>query len=410
MAVLRLLVRSIREPGYRRNLAQRFGSFRSRSAGDVIWIHAVSAGETIAAVPLIEKLLARGHHCLVTNMTPTGRERVASLLGDRVENCYAPYDLPGAVRRFLLNNRPKLLIVIDTELWPNMLHISHGSGVPTALVNGRLSARSAARYAKFPGMTHELLQNLDLLCVQTTPQAERFLALGARTERLQVTGSIKFDALSAADDGKLSLMSKLVDGRQLLLGASTHAGEEVALLEAFQQLHAEDSQRLLVLAPRHSPRVPEVVQLCGEAGFDAALFSETDLGLNADSMPRLSADILIIDVMGELDAFFRLAPVAFVGGSLAPVGGHNLLEAVRADAAVIMGPHLDNIDDIARQFEEAGAMKIVQDSDDLTAALVELYGDPSKANAMANAASEVFTANRGALGRSERLLIDLMQA
>ena len=404
--LLRLLFRSIREPRYRADILQRFGCFRSAHAGEVIWIHAVSAGETIAAVPLIEQLLTSGHYCLVTNMTPTGRERVEHLLGDRVENCYAPYDLPGSVSRFLRNNQPRMLIVIDTELWPNTLRLAQQYQVKTALVNGRLSARSAERYGRFPGLTRSMLQHLDLIAVQTPAHRERFVDLGADPETVQVTGSIKFDAeapAEAAGDGtRLEAARALTAGRPLLLAASTHPGEESALLDAFALLREKLRQQvpdlLLVLAPRHTHREPDVSDLCRRRGFDVARFSEGQ---------PVTQPVLIIDAMGELDAFFQLSPVSFVGGSLVPVGGHNLLEAVRAGSAVVMGPHLDNIDDIARQFQEADAMLIAGDAAELGQILLSVYANQERLSTLTGAASRLLASGRGSVARTEKLLFSL---
>ncbi|MBT7371183.1 MAG: 3-deoxy-D-manno-octulosonic acid transferase, partial [Gammaproteobacteria bacterium] len=177
--LLRLVKRSIKEPDYRRDLGQRFGFFRSRRPGEVIWIHAVSAGETVAAAPLIKRLLIAGYPCLVTNMTPTGRERARVLLGDAVENCYAPYDIPDAINRFLSRNRPRLFITIDTELWPNMLAACERDGIPAAVINGRMAARSAEGYSRISVLTVPMMRSLDLIAAQTEPHAKRFIELGA---------------------------------------------------------------------------------------------------------------------------------------------------------------------------------------------------------------------------------------
>ncbi len=369
----------------------------------MIWIHAVSAGETIAAAPLIARLKAAGFTCLVTNMTPAGRERVAALLaaqpqsGPQIENCYAPYDLPGAVDRFVRNNRPRLLLTIDTELWPNTLHICRVSGVKTMLVNGRLSARSASGYARIGALSSEMVGNLDHLAVQTEQHKARFLSLGASPDRVEVTGSLKFDATVAPDhQAQVSLAEQQVLGRPVLLGASTHEGEEAALLRLLPTLKQILPEVLLIIAPRHTHRADRVAQLCESVGFNVQRRNETG--------EPVTADVLLIDTMGVLAAYYAVARVAFVGGSLVPVGGHNLLEGVRAGSAVVMGSHLDNIDDIAHQFVDVDGMCVANDETVLQRLVVELMIDDARRQAMVSAADQVLHRNQGALDRVFRCI------
>ncbi|MGI9322814.1 MAG: 3-deoxy-D-manno-octulosonic acid transferase, partial [Pseudomonadales bacterium] len=234
LVLLRLLYRSLREPDYRRAPLERLGFFQTKATGPVLWIHAVSAGEMNAAAPLVKRLLALGHNCLVTNTTPAGRERCQSLLGNvaegaaegSVENCYAPYDLPGSVKRFLRRNNPTALIIVDTELWPNMIHCCAERGIKTILVNGRLSAKSAAGYGRLRGLSARMMGSLDIVAVQTDAHAERFVALGAEASRVHVTGSIKFDGAAAMDAAAKAeaLQARLGCPCCLLLAASTHPG------------------------------------------------------------------------------------------------------------------------------------------------------------------------------------------
>ncbi|MBO6558286.1 MAG: lipid IV(A) 3-deoxy-D-manno-octulosonic acid transferase [Pseudomonadales bacterium] len=397
--LLRLLWRSRKEPEYRKSVAERFGDFRSDHAGHVIWIHAVSAGESIAAAPLIERLLAQGYHCLVTNMTPTGRDRVRSLLGRKVENCYAPYDLPGSVARFLDTNRPLMHIVIDTELWPNTLAACNARQVPALLVNGRMSIRSARGYKKISGLSRPMLQSLTALSVQTDQHKQRFVELGVSENRVHVTGSIKFDAAESRDAAEsISRARQLVGNRPTLLGASTHDGEESALIEAYLGAREVLSDVLLVLVPRHTHRVSQVLGYCESAGLTTTLFSDA-------GQQEVTSDVLLVDIMGELGAFYFTARTALVGGSLVPVGGHNLLEGVRAGCAVVMGPHLDNIDDIAAQFEEAGGMVVVKDAQALIKQLAMLLTDEQARARMSDAAMKVLEKNRGALDRIQQLVL-----
>lgn len=396
---LRLLWRSIREPEYRADPLQRLGFFQSAWPGEIIWVHAVSAGETIAAIPLIERLVEKGHRCLVTNMTPTGRDRCRKLLahlGDRVENCYAPYDLPGAVRRFIRRNRPAKLVIVDTELWPNMLHQARAAGMETILVNGRMSEQSAAGYRRMAFVTRRMMRSLNVVAAQTRRHGERFVSLGAPQGRVHVTGSIKFDA-PGIDAEKVERARQVTGGRRVIVGASTHPGEEAALLAALPALIEVAPDLVLVLAPRHTHRASEVRELSSDSGFNPCSFT--------DGKP-LSPDghVFVLDVMGELQAYLAVAGMAFVGGSLVPVGGHNLLEAVRGEAAVVMGKHLRNVDDIAGQFVEADAMLIVADSEALQRQLRALLSDEKRRRDMTARATAVMSNNRGALDRVMELL------
>ncbi len=397
--LLRLLWRSRKEPEYRSSVSERFGYFRSEHAGEIIWIHAVSAGETIAAVPLIEILVDQGYHCLVTNMTPTGRDRVRSLLGSKVENSYAPYDLPGSVARFLDANRPLMHIVVDTELWPNTLAACESLKVPALLVNGRMSIRSARGYQKISGLSKPMFESLTALSVQTQQHKQRFIELGAIEERVHVTGSIKFDAAepgNAADS--IDRARRMTGDRPVLLGASTHDGEESALIETFLAAKQELAGLLLVLVPRHTHRVSQVLGYCKGAGLTTTLFSEAGQG-------AATTDVLLVDVMGELGVFYYTAITALVGGSLIPRGGHNLLEGVRAGCAVVMGPHLDNIDDIANQFEEAGGMVVVNDAQSLKEQVTKLLTDEQARARVNDAATKVLEQNRGSLDRIQQLVL-----
>ncbi|MDA0977344.1 MAG: 3-deoxy-D-manno-octulosonic acid transferase [Proteobacteria bacterium] len=403
--LLRLLKRSIREPGYRQDILHRFGFFRSANAGELIWIHAVSAGETVAVAPLVRRLVDHGYPCLVTNMTPTGRGRVRALLGDRAENAYAPYDLPGALGRFLRRNRPRLLVIVDTELWPNMLRLSAAAGTRVVVVNGRLSEHSAERYARVPAIIQPMIASIDVLAVQTQAHAERFVGLGASPGQLHVTGSIKFVGAFGSDhETRVEKARGMTAGRPVLLAASTHPGEESALLAILPSLQVVLPDALLVLAPRHTHRCDEVQRACIEAGFPVQRFSVLDQASDGSSVGD-DDGVLLVDTMGELDPLFAIARLAFVGGSLVPVGGHNFLEAVRAGTAVIMGPHLDNIDDIARQFVDARAMLVVSDESQLRDEVIGCMPDEGRVRRLASAALAVFRDNQGSLDRTEEILL-----
>ena len=400
--LLRLLKRSLKEPGYRFAILERFGFFRSKTPGKLVWIHAVSAGETIAAAPLVQSLLGQGYVCLVTNMTPAGRERVKALLADEVENCFVPYDLPGSINRFLRNNEPRMLITIDTELWPNMIEGCARRGVPALLANGRLSSRSAKGYRRIKWLSGPMLRSLSLLAVQTSQHKNRFVSLGTDASKVHVTGSIKFDAvLTSGYVDRLNRSRRLVGDRPILLGASTHDGEEAVLLSLLPVLQKLIPGFLLVLAPRHTHRCDQVRRALQSSGQSVVSYSDGG-GLG------LCDQVFLVDVMGGLDAFFELASVAFVGGSLVPVGGHNFLEAVRAGTPAVMGSHLDNIEDIAQQFIDRQAIIIVKDGQELQEAILDLMNNVDEANRLVTAANKVMDLNQGALGRVEKLIVEVM--
>ncbi len=389
--ILRLLWRSRREPLYRQTFGQRFGFCEPVRQNDLVWLHSVSAGETNAAAPLVSRLLDLGRPVLITTMTPTGRQRVRSLFGDRVIHYYAPYDLPGAVVRFLGNIGPATLILVDTELWPNMIHYANRSGVRTVVINARMSEKSARGYARVPRLTRAMMNEIDVVAVQSAIHGERFCALGLPPGKLVVAGSIKFDVTLPADleDRSRKLRARLGQ-RQVIVAASTHAGEEDIILDAFSAL--ADSTVLLVLAPRHPHRADEVHAQCQRAGFEVARHST-----GAAVTP--STRVLLLDTMGELMYFYAVASIAIVAGSFQPVGGHNPLEPIALNVPVIMGPYLRNIEDIAAQFRLAQGMLVVQGKEALHAAITTLLSDASARQQLIKNAVTVMQANRGALER-----------
>ncbi len=404
LVVLRLLWRSRRAPAYRRRMAERFGVFDGRPRGDArtIWVHAVSVGETLAAAPLIESLLQRypQHPLVVTTTTPTGSERVRALFGDRVFHVYAPWDLPGAVRRFLGATRPRLLLVMETELWPNMLHCSQAAGCRTLLANARLSERSARGYARLGMLTRPMLQELDVVACQAEADGRRFLALGLPEPALHVTGSIKFDIELDAQmrEGAARLRDELGTGtRPVLVAASTHPGEDEQVLQAFTRVREQLDHCLLVLVPRHPERFDEVYALCRRGGWQVRRRS-------GGNPPGPGDDILLGDTMGELVQLLGAATVAVIGGSLVEHGGHNALEAAAWGIPVVTGPYMFNFAEISALLTEAGGMIMLDDPSRLGECLVELLRDPQRCREMGAAGQQVVADNRGARQR----LLDLV--
>ncbi|MBV1876226.1 MAG: 3-deoxy-D-manno-octulosonic acid transferase [Pseudomonadales bacterium] len=404
IVICRLIWRSVKEPAYRHNLSQRFG-YIPNQAERPIWIHSVSAGETIAAVPLIKKLLALGHPIVVTTMTATGRERVQALLGSQVVHFYAPYDLPGVLQRFIARVRPKGYVVVDTELWPNTVHYLNKNNIPCYLVNGRLSEKSARGYRRIAGLSRPMLNSFDRLCVQTRAHESRFLGLGVAQSRLEVTGSIKFDAIQPADiKVRREALGRCFDARSVFLAASTHAGEEQLILQAYQSVLAElqvesgpvtRAKDLLIIAPRHPHRADEVYALCCSRGLKVLRHSEALQQKITRCPPDI--DVYLLDVMGQLLYFYSIAEIALVAGSLVDRGGHNPMEPASLGIPMLMGKYRRNIDDIAQHFVEAGAMLLVQDADHLAELWRDLSDNIDRRRSMSIAAVAVMANNRGAL-------------
>lgn len=400
--LLRLLWRSMGMPAYRQRLAERYGLVDAPGLRDkVIWLHAVSLGEVQAAAPLVEALLRvyRDHDLVITTTTPTGSERVTTLFGERVFHSYAPWDLPGSVGRFLRRLQPRLLVLMETELWPNTLHACRLCGCRVVLANARLSQRSADGYARFPVMTRSMLESLDVVACQSDVEGHRFIDLGLPANRLHVTGSLKFEL--RYDDQMRSQALELrsacgADGRPVLLAASTHPGEEELVLAAFGALCQPQDNCLLMLAPRHPERAEGIESLCQRYGHSVKRWSA--LGGTAPT-----ADIVLVDTVGELQLLQSLADVVLVGGSLVNHGGHNPLEAAAWGVPTVCGPSMENFSAIARQLVEAGAMISVS-TDELSAALSTLFGDRQQREMMGDAGLRVVEANRGALDRLLQLV------
>jgi 3-deoxy-D-manno-octulosonic-acid transferase len=397
--VLRMLWRSRRASGYRQRLPERFGFVPWRSSGTAgaIWVHAVSVGETLAAAPLVESLLRQFPDCplVVTTTTPTGSERVHALFGDRVLHAYAPWDLPGPLRRFLRSTRPRLLVIMETELWPNMLHQTRAAGCDILLANARLSERSARGYARVAGLTRQMLRNINTLACQGQADSERFLALGASPSALQVTGNLKFDlVLDGALRARAAQLRQAFSagGRPVLVAASTHPGEEELILSAYRRIRQMRGECLLVLVPRHPERFDEVSGLCSQQGWQV-------LRRSAGADPTAVDDILLGDTMGELLLLLGTATVAVFGGSLLGHGGHNVLEAAAWGVPVVTGPHMENFAEVSELLGVAGALVGLDCVAGLDSCLLELLQDPQRRHRMGAAGTRVVADNRGASAR-----------
>lgn len=399
---LRLCWRARREPGYAERIEERFGRVPIGIPRGCVWFHTVSAGETIAAAPLIAELAAAypALPFLVTTMTPAGSAEVRRRLGDRVHHCYAPYDFPDAVRRFYAAVEPRLVVLMETELWPNLVAAAAARAIPVLLVNARLSARSAAGYRKLGGLTRNMLRQLHFVACQYPDHVARFLALGASADRVAAFGSVKFDVtLPVGHAARVTALRDRwgIDAEPVWIAASTHPGEEALALAAHRAIRAALPGARLILVPRHPPRAAEVEALCRSAGFTVARHSRTDPA-DADS------DVVLVDVMGALFDYYALAAVAFVGGSLVAMGGHNPIEPALCGVPVVTGPQVFNFADVVEPLRAAECLEIVARPDALAPALLRWLRDPERRAAAADRARVVVAANAGATRRLRALL------
>jgi len=400
LIILRLVIRGLAAPNYRKRWGQRFGFFTpSESSKETIWLHAVSVGETLAAVPLVKALQEKypERRLLITCMTPTGSERITAAFGDSVDHSYAPYDTPDAVARFLKRVQPKMLIIMETELWPNTVAACYKRQIPVILANGRLSEKSARGYARVSKLSGPMVAQLSAVAAQHGDDGGRFTALGLPVEKLHITGNIKFDLeLNAQIRLSAEALRQQWDGtnqRPILLAASTHRGEDEIILQAFSLIKQSVNNALLVLVPRHPERFNQVGDLCLDAGYSLARRSNNDSTDNAD--------ILLGDTMGELMTFFGACDIAFVGGSLVSNGGHNMIEPAAWGKPTLSGLSVFNFAEVSRLLAEAGGLSLVEDAAALAESVIVLMKNPEQAQQMGLSAQQVAEANRGAL---ERLL------
>lgn len=391
---IRLWWRSLRLPAYRQRWRERLG-FYPQTLEKCIWVHVVSVGEALAAIPLVKKLLARYPHLplVMTTMTPTGAERVKMAFGDSVIHYYLPYDLPGAVQRFLNATQPVVAIIMETELWPNLLAACQQKHIPICLINARLSAKSAAGYQRIAPLTREMLQRIDVIAAHGRVDADRFIALGALPERVIVTGNIKFDLEWPADltTKSAQLRETLDHDRFIWIAASTHEGEEEVILAAHKKLREHCPQALLILVPRHPDRFDAIAKLC-RSSFTVARRSQQQA-----CMPDTA--VYLGDTMGELLLMYAAADVAFVGGSLIERGGHNMLEPGALGKPIITGPHLFNFAEISELFVAVNALIKVTDAETLAQQLLRFVKEPNWREEVGQRALQVVEGNRGALAK-----------
>jgi 3-deoxy-D-manno-octulosonic-acid transferase len=396
LALLRLVWRSRHAPAYRQRWQERIGLYRGQDLRAGAWIHAVSVGEVQAAQPLIKHLLDRhsGDGVMVTTTTPTGSRRLRDLFEDRVRHVYTPFDLMPVMNRFLDAVQPGSVVVMETEIWPNMLRACERRGIPVVLANARLSARSAQGYARLGGFTSQTLGRFAVIAAQGPDDAERFRKLGAPSERVEVTGSIKFDVRQPAsllEQAEVMRRSWGAD-RPVWIAASTHEGEEEPVLKAHRTIIRRHPRALLVLVPRHPERFDRVAALIGREGLT---FARRSAGTPCG--PHVS--VFLGDTMGELPVFLAAGDAAFIGGSLVPVGGHNLLEAGAVGVPAAIGPHVFNFSQITELLVQKGAAIQVANEDELARCIGEWLGDAAARTAVGENGRRVVEQNRGALQR-----------
>jgi 3-deoxy-D-manno-octulosonic-acid transferase len=397
VVLLYLLLRGLRSPDYLRRWPERFGFFDPPPRTGGIAVHAVSMGEVNAASELVKSLADRypDDPIYFTTFTPTGSERVRNLFGDRVFHVYAPFDLPGAVRRFFACLQPRLLVILETEIWPNFIHEARGRGIPAVIANARISPRSFARYQRFRRLTASALHAVSHVAAQSRSDAERLIALGAAEARTSITGNLKFDLQLPPDllDEGAALRRAWGADRPVLVAGSSHEGDERPLLTAFGRLLQARPEALLVLVPRHPERFGKAALLAADAGLRVARLSE------GEGCPP-TAQCFVVDAMGELLRYYAACDVAFVGGTLEPIGGHNVLEPAALAKPVLFGPHTANVADIAGELQETGAGIRVADEAALEKTLLELFGDRKRRARMGQAGLELVRSGQGAVGRT----------
>jgi len=375
-----------------------------QSVRGAIWVHAVSVGETLAAVNLIGKLQQNypDRRVFVSHVTLAGREAGADRLPDVAGRFLLPLDWAWSMRRAVRRIRPSLLIIVETEIWPNLLHVAREEGVAVVLVNGRLSDHSFHRYRWIHFFMNKVLANVERTCAQSDLDGERFRSLGAAAERVVVTGNLKFDARPPEQGEFAQRLAQVLgtSGRQpVLVAASTMAGEEALVLPVWQQLRERHHDALLILAPRHPARFEEIERIVGE--LTSRYVRRTRLtGETAQLRSQIEgAEILLLDTIGELAGILQLADVVFTGGSLVPTGGHNILEAAYWEKPIVFGPHMHNFRDIAQLFLRRGAAIQVKDTLHLGVELDALLGDPERRDQLGKAARKVLDEQRGVTGR-----------
>jgi len=402
LVLLRLLLRSRSNPDYRKRWSERLGLFKNISNKPVMWVHAVSVGEAIAAKPLIEGLLDAypDSPILVTTTTPTGSDRVQAMFEDQIQkqkllHTYFPYDLLGAVSRFIKSYQPKILIVVETEIWPNLYAKCHQQQIPVVMVNARLSDKSTQSYLRIKGLVAETLSNVNVIAVRSKTDAERFTQLGAKPSQIQESGNIKYDIrIDQAQALKADKYLKAWNGDNqddhlVYVAASTHNGEDTKILFTYLNLLKQFPNLLLVLVPRHPERFDNVYENCLEQlpkDLNIIRHSQSD---NYAAFGKQKTNVILGDSMGEMQMWYATADIVFIGGSLVETGGHNPLEATLFNVPVVCGPHMFNFEDIATELSAADLLFMCDDEFEITKKLSQILTD-QKESAQQDSQVDIF--------------------
>jgi len=392
--VVRLLIKSRRLNAYRQRVSERFSFVNSAPTPVDVWVHATSLGEVVTASPLIEAMLALQWRVLVTTMTPTGSQHVTKRFGAQVVHQYIPYDLPMLFRRFFKKYTPRLGIIMETELWPNAIYQAKRENIPLFLLNARLSDKAFKQYKKVAWMFKPVLNCFEAVFAQSEEDARRFMALGASTDKVDMLGNMKFDVECpiAFNDECAQLKEKWGQKRPVIIAASTHDNEEQQWLSHLRQLQTSIAKVMLLLVPRHPERFNAVYELSVGQGFNTARRSQP-LSIHENT------EVVIVDSLGELMDFYRVSDYAFVGGSLVPVGGHNVLEPIALDVPVFCGPYIHNAKALCKALKDADAIVIANDIDEVVTAISTMHEHTEQKSQQVTSASLVLAVNRGTVKR-----------
>lgn len=389
--LLRLWWKGRKLSAYRQRISERF-CIGTKSQKVDVWVHAVSLGEVIAATPLIDAMLDSHWSILITTMTPTGSDRVKARFGNKVSHQYVPYDLPGVVKRFFRQVQPRVGVIMETELWPNLIYQAHQAKIPVLLANARLSEHSLKGYMRLKFLFEPVLNLFFAILAQSEEDGQRFVTLGADKKLVHVLGNMKFDLqTNKIDSAKFrEIKSHWGMNRPVVIAASTHDDEETQILSRLKRLQQAIPDVVLLLAPRHPERFQTVYQLSVAAGFNTGLRSSLDT-LSPEN------DVVVLDSLGELLGLYQISDYAFVGGSLVPVGGHNVLEPIAMNVPVVSGNQVHNFKAICADLEDAEAIQLVSHADGLIDALIKLHDDQLFQKRMVKNATEVLENNKGSV-------------
>jgi 3-deoxy-D-manno-octulosonic-acid transferase len=395
--LLRLLWRSVKAPAYRQRWSERFGFYnRNKTVQGVLWFHAVSVGEAEALFPLLRRLQKRLPETpiLITTTTPTGSARVKAVMKDTVAHVYLPYDIPFAIKRFIRCFKPKLAVIMETEIWPNLFAYCGKNQIPLYIINARLSQKSARGYRKIPAIIEPALAEVTLIAAQTEEDANRFFEIGAARESVKTLGNMKFDVDIPEETlvAGFKLKEHLFRDRFVWLIASTHKDEEAIFLSLYKKIKQRIPELLMVIVPRHPERFPEVGKLCEQQQLK--FVTRTSRAACAGD-----TDVYLVDTMGELKMFYAAADIAFVGGSMVPVGGHNILEAAAIGVPVMFGPYMANFKEIAEEVLKCEAAIQCRNEEEIAEAVLKLYTRPDYRGALVAKSKQFLNDNQGAIDK-----------